>query len=111
MNVLATLNVSESSSIEQKAVGKLREASGKLVGSVFFGKMLETMRNNPLKGKYGHGGRGEEVFSAQFHGLIAERLGNSGNNSLGQLITKSLQRQQQLIEKQRFGFDNNRLKM
>lgn len=106
MNTLAALNASGMTQTDQQEISRLRKASGELVGSVFFGKLLETMRDNPLKGKYGHGGRGEEVFAAQFHGLIAERLGNASGNSLGNLIVKSLERQQQLIAKQRNGVTN-----
>ena len=52
---------------------RLRETADQLVGSVFYGSLLRTMRASALQGKYGHGGRGEEVFAAQLD--LAGRLG------------------------------------
>lgn len=73
---------------------RLRETIGGVVGSVFYGTLLQRMRDSNLKGPVGHGGRGEEVFSAQLHGLLAERMGQSNNERLGDAIYERLHRQQ-----------------
>lgn len=80
---------------------ELDRASGELVGSVFYGKLLSQMRDSKLKGKYGHGGRGEEVFSAQLHGVLAERIGASDRSGLKEAVYKRLVRQQQLMDQQK----------
>lgn len=80
----------------QVRLDKLREIAGQVVGRTFYGTMLEMMRDNKLKGEYGHGGRGEEVFSAQLHGVIAERMGSSSGNKLGEAIFKQYERQVRL---------------
>jgi hypothetical protein len=76
---------------------RLREVTGKVVGSVFFGTLLKTMRESELKGAYGHGGRGEEIFSAQLHGILAERMGARLQPGLGNAVYDRLQRQQRGI--------------
>ncbi len=76
---------------------RLKEASGQIVGSVFYGGMLKAMRESKLKGAYGHGGRGEEVFSAQLHGILAEKMGEASNGSLTDVLYRRLEKQQQLI--------------
>lgn len=76
---------------------RLRESVGRAVGSVFFGKLLETMRSSGLKGQFGHGGRGEEVFSAQLHGILAERIGMRMGGGPAEAIYRMLERQQLLI--------------
>lgn len=80
---------------------RLREISGKIVGSVFFGTLLKTMRESNLTGQYGHGGRGEEVFAAQLHGILAERMGSAMNGGLGEALYRSLEKQQTRISGQR----------
>lgn len=72
------------------APDKLRQLSGEIVGSVFYGKLLKTMRESPLKGKYGHGGRGEEVFSAQLHEMLAERAGAAHADGLADALYRHL---------------------
>ncbi len=79
-------------------LGALREAAGKAVGSAFYGTMFEMMRESPFKTKIGNGGRGEEVFSAQLHGVLAERLGESKRNNLSDVLYRRLEKQQRLIQ-------------
>ena len=67
---------------------QMRETLGKVVGSVFFGTLLGAMRSSTLKGSYGHGGRGEEVFAGQLHGMLAERMGMANSYGLGEGIFK-----------------------
>ena len=80
---------------------QLREVTGKVVGNVFFGSMLKMMRDSKIKGTFGHGGRGEEVFSGQLHGVLAERMGERANGGVVEALYKQLDRQQQLISGRR----------
>ncbi len=81
----------------QRNLERLREASGRIVGSVFYGTLLKTMRESTLKGEYGHGGRGEEVFSAQLHGILAERMGSERHRGLGDALYRRFERQTRMI--------------
>lgn len=85
----------------ERDLAQLRKVSGEVLGSVFFGTLLKSMRESPLKGEYGHGGRGEEVFSAQLHQIYAERVGDSVQNGVTQAIYKRLEHQQRLYSAQR----------
>ena len=83
-------------------LAQLRETTGQVVGSVFYGTMLRAMRESALKGKYGHGGRGEEVFAGQLHGMLAERAGAATAGSIGEAVFERLSHQQQLISRGKF---------
>lgn len=74
---------------------RLRESTDALVGQVFFGALLAQMRGSPLKGKYGHGGRGEEVFAAQLDLTVAERAGRGQRAGLSETLYRHLARQQE----------------
>ena len=74
---------------------RLREATGQVVGNVFFGEMFKSMRESPFRGEYGHGGRGEEIFSAQLHGILAERIGMTVSGGLGDALYEALKPQQE----------------
>jgi hypothetical protein len=80
-------------------VNKLRETAGKIVGRVFYGTMLKMLRESGLKGKYGHGGRGEEVFSAQLHNIFAERMGQADGNPLTEAMVKAYLKQAECMNK------------
>ena len=80
-----------------KALARLRSATGTVVGSLFYGTLLKSMRESETKGAYGHGGRGEEVFSAQLHQILAERAGAATRNGLGEALYRSLEPQTQRI--------------
>jgi hypothetical protein len=71
----------------------LREMAGKVVGEAFYGTLLRTMRNSKLKGEIGHGGRGEEVFQAQLHGIYAERMGMARRQPLVDAIYRTYAKQ------------------
>lgn len=58
---------------------QLKEAVDEAVGSIFFGEVFKRMRESKLKGPYGHGGRGEEIFSAQLHETLAKRMSHQAN--------------------------------
>ncbi|MBX3396902.1 MAG: rod-binding protein [Phycisphaerae bacterium] len=55
----------------------LRERVGEFVGNVFYGTLMRQMQSSKLKGKYFHGGRGEEVFQGQLNQELATRMGKS----------------------------------
>ncbi len=74
---------------------RLREATGQVVGNLFFGEMFKSMRENPFRGEYGHGGRGEEIFAAQLHGILAERIGTTVSGGLGDALYEALKPQQE----------------
>lgn len=99
MAVRVDMSTDESSRVTRD-LKRLRETTGQVIGSVFFGTLLKTMRESKLQGPYGHGGRGEQVFAAQLHGLLAERMGRGMTNGLGETIYRSLERQQTLISRQ-----------
>lgn len=67
------------------------------MGSVFFGTLLKTMRESKIKGTFGHGGRGEEVFSAQLDGILAEKMGESKDGGIADAMFRHLQKQQSLM--------------
>lgn len=78
-------------------VRRVKETTGRVIGSVFFGTLLKAMRESSLKGEYGHGGRGEEVFTAQLHGLIAEELGMTIQRGPMAAISRQFSRQAELM--------------
>ena len=77
---------------------QLRETTGRVVGSVFYGAMLKMMRESSLKSEIGHGGRGEEAFAGQLDGVLAERLGEASQRGLGEVLYRHLQKQQRLMD-------------
>lgn len=84
---------------ESGDLARLRRAAGEVVGTTFYGTLLKSMRESEWKGKYGHGGRGEEVFSAQLHGILAERLGTAQRRGLPEALYARLEKQQRLISR------------
>ena len=95
--------VAATTNAAKRDLDRLREAAGELVGSVFYGTLLRTMRESELKGRYGHGGRGEEVFGAQLHGIMAEEMGRVTKGGLAEVLYETLEHQQSLIGKLRPG--------
>ncbi len=71
---------------------ELKKTTDELVGTVFFGEVFKTLRESKLKGKYGHGGRGEEVFSAQLHDVLAKKMGRGSklSNAIYQYYSRNL---------------------
>jgi hypothetical protein len=76
---------------------RLKETAGQIVGSIFYGTMLRSARESKFKGEYGHGGRGEDVFAAQLHGILAERAGNAKTLGVGEALYRRLAHQQSLM--------------
>jgi hypothetical protein len=61
---------------------KLRAKVGEFVGNVFYGTLLKQMQDSKLKGKYFHGGHGEDVFKGQLNMELAKRMGQSKNDPI-----------------------------
>ncbi len=80
---------------------RLKEVTGQVLGSVFFGTLMKMMREGELKGSFGHGGRGESVFAAQLQGIYAERLGSALQTQLSDAFYRTLEAQQLRISEQR----------
>ena len=76
-------------SLEQRQA-MLHQAANEMVGVTFFGEMLKMARNSKLKGAYGHGGRGEEVFGGQLDQELARRAGIGMKNSFSEAIYNRL---------------------
>jgi Rod binding domain-containing protein len=100
MSAVDVDSVTQRAGSTENDLARLRKAAGQVVGSVFYGTLLKTMRESELKGMYGHGGRGEEVFSAQLHGVWAEQMGTQTGGGLGEVLYRHLSKQQTLISGQ-----------
>jgi hypothetical protein len=68
----------------------LRQRADEFVGITFYGTLMKLMRNSSLKGPYGHGGRGEEVFGGQLDMVLAQRMGEASRFDLGQAVYRQL---------------------
>ncbi len=66
----------------QTRLAELRQAAEQLVGITFFQTLLQSAHNSTLKGEIGHGGRGEEMFTAQLDVIFAERAAASSRFGL-----------------------------
>ena len=97
MAVPAIEAIAEPSKTVQRDLQRLRQSTGQVVGTVFYGTLLKTMRASNLKGQYGHGGRGEEVYQAQLDALIAERMGTASRGGLAETLYRRLGQQQERI--------------
>ena len=62
---------SRAEQLKQSVLRDLRHAAEQLVGMTFFQTLMQTAENTALKGKYGHGGRGEEIFREQMNTIFA----------------------------------------
>jgi hypothetical protein len=77
----------------------LRKRLGEFVGNIFYGTLIKQMQESKLKGKYFHGGRGEEVFQGQLGMELAGRLGKAANNAVVNSLCASVSRQDQALAK------------
>lgn len=94
MNAVTAINPEADRPAPGPNLARLRKTAGKVVGSVFYGTMLKMLRTSEMKGKYGHGGRAEEVFGAQLDAIRAESLGASQQLELTDVLYKRLASQQ-----------------
>ena len=83
----------------QSELARLRALTARVVGSVFYGTLLKTMRASELRGPYGHGGRGEEIFAAQLDGILAERMGTAARGGFQDVLYHALEGQQARISR------------
>lgn len=67
-----------------------RQAVGEFVGNAFYGTLLKQIQEARIKGPFGHGGRGEEVFNGQLTLELAKRMGQAQNNPLTDRIYKAI---------------------
>ena len=83
VSVEHTANAASTTKAENQAKqSELRRAAEELVGITFFQTLLQSAHNSTLKGEYGHGGRGEEMFTAQLDVIFAERAAASSRFGL-----------------------------
>lgn len=101
MQVSGVENITPESPKVRESLSRLRRAAAQVTGSLFYGTLLRSMRESEMKGPYGHGGRGEEIFAEQLHGILAERLGEATKSDLGQMIYRHLEGQQRRLAMQR----------
>ncbi len=88
---LGSTSIAGASVPQKKAM--LRQAVQEMVGTTFYGQMLKIARSSPLKGKYGHGGRGEEIFQGQLDAELARNMGRGmKNNSLSEALYKRFEK-------------------
>lgn len=73
----------------------LRSVIDEAIGTTFFEPLLKTAHNSVLKGKYGHGGRGEEVFQGQLDVELSRCMGRGIKTDLGEALYRKLARQVQ----------------
>ena len=97
MSALNLESIAPDKAVVRPELKKLRKATEQIVGSVFYGALLKTMRDSKLKGPFGHGGRGEEIFGAQLHGLWAEKMGEASHRGVADALFRHLERQQSLM--------------
>ncbi len=97
MTVNAISMDTPTSSASDRKMDQLREITGKVAGTVFFGTLLKSMRESTMNGPYGHGGRGEEIFSERLHGILAQQMGTSMQGGLSEALYRSLHLQQERI--------------
>ncbi len=92
MQAIAEINLNNAAPIQPEAGSRLKHAADEIVGSIFYGTMLRQLRASEFKGKYGHGGRGEEVFQAQLDEIFAKEMGRAKNANLSDAIVKRYER-------------------
>ncbi len=93
VSVEHTANAASATKAENQAKqSELRRAAEELVGITFFQTLLQTAHNSRLKGEYGHGGRGEEIFTQRFDAILGEQLASSSRFALVDAIYEKLAR-------------------
>jgi hypothetical protein len=68
----------------------LRKTVGEVLGATFYGEMLKIARSSSLKGEYGHGGRGEDVFQGQLDAEFSRAAGGRMQSGLVDAICHRL---------------------
>ncbi len=70
----------------------LKNTVDEVVGTLFFGEVFKAMRNSRLKGAYGHGGRGEEIFAAQLHDTLAKRMSHNARLGINEALYRRMKK-------------------
>ena len=78
---------------------KLRRTADELAGSVFYGTLLRQLRQSSLKGEYGHGGRGEDVFGAQLDQVLAQQAGRARTNLFSAAVARWYEDQAEVMDR------------
>jgi hypothetical protein len=78
--------------VSQARGDELRQLVGEFVGNVFYGTVFRQMQASKLKGKYMHGGRGEEIFQAQLGMELAKRMGRAASDPVANSLYESFRR-------------------
>ncbi|MCK4658379.1 MAG: hypothetical protein KAV82_02560 [Phycisphaerae bacterium] len=95
---MSTASTTDVNLLHDPRLEQLRQATGKVIGAVFYETLLKSMRNNPLRGPFGHGGHGERVFRGQLDAELAGRMGLSNRNNLTRVLFERLAPQQLRME-------------
>ena len=66
----------------------LRQTVNEMVGATFFEPLLKSAHNSALKGKYGHGGRGEQVWQGQLDAEFARSIGRGVQTGLADALCR-----------------------
>ena len=72
----------------------LRQKVDEMVGLTFFAPLLKMARSSAIKGEFGHGGRGEEMFRGQLDQLLVQGAGRRVQTSLGDAIYQNLEKRE-----------------
>ena len=88
VNVADRLKGSAARGSDDALTAKARE----FVGLTFFAPLLKQASDPVLKGKYLHGGRGEQVFRGQLNELLAMRIGQSSRLGIAEALVRQLNR-------------------
>ena len=68
------LNKARETSVNRLADEQVRATFDEFAGGLFFGEMLKAMRKTVDKPAYFHGGRAEEIFTAQYDQMLVEHM-------------------------------------
>ncbi len=90
VNLMNTDPARMASASAQQRRTMLRKAVNEVVGTAFFGEMLKIARTSASEVKFGHGGRGEEIFRAQLDQELARCAGRGMKNSLSEMLFNRL---------------------
>lgn len=93
MDAIAATTTTPTTAQRSQQREQLRQMVNEVVGVTFFAPLLKTAHNSVLKGKYGHGGRGEEVFQSQLDMEFARSIGRGVRTDLAESLYRKLTRQ------------------
>jgi hypothetical protein len=90
VNTLEAISTSAATGDAEQQRRQLRGMVNEVVGTTFFEPMLKMAHNSVLKGKYGHGGRGEEIWQGQLDGEFARSIGRGVRTDLADALYRKL---------------------